>query len=45
MFNRSEIVPFIADVHQWSLFVQALCEYSLARADPLGPDINVPQCI
>lgn len=48
VFNRREIVPFMADVKQFSLFVQALCKYSLDRVDPVRPDnltIHVPQCI
>lgn len=48
MFNRREIVPFMADVKQFSLFVQALREYSLDRVDSERPDnltIHVPQCI
>lgn len=45
MFNRREIIPFMADVKQFSLFVQALCEYSRVRVDHLSPDIYLPQFI
>lgn len=45
VFNRREIVSFMADVKQFSLFVQALCEYSHLRVDHLSPDIYLPQFI